>query len=499
MGKLKVVSLFVLLALLLSAGASAFAAKGAPEIGTSYPSDKTGTHQEQIPGKCELDSLAAQAPAVDLQPGVREFIAGNYLAHSAEYPDENEPVSLLRAYLEGQELLHRDKTDEALVLFRRTVVEFPECRHAHAGLGAALWQRYESSQQLDDLRAALQQFIRAADIGMSYGKVRYTGYLWQGLAQLGDTGTMDGFFQRAFQVGDSQYLVLMDYARGLAALADPRAAEWFARAVAAQPAGNVDALAYYAEWLLDHGRQAEVVVLIDPCEHIEYLHLLRGVALERMGRLREAREAYQIYAPVSALDPAPAEYRVAGSKVQKGIIFESDSVTPLYVPCDGYDDLALIIECEARGENEGGQRGVGWTVRTRVFKGTLPSCVYVDNSGSTLSCKYTNVIYQSGQFYTSCGRNPGPTSRHVRYDVWYGHAPDPVAHYCPQGSYSGDECSGSTHCTGSSTSGASNHGPMRFYSTLSTTCATGGQYSCLTSNGQTCQNGGRDHCFYSRP
>lgn len=379
------------------------------------------------------------------------------------------------------------------------MVEFPECRHAHAGLGAALWQQYERSQQLDDLGVAVQEFIRAADIGMIYGKVRYTGYLWQGLAQLGDTATMDDLFQRTLRVGDSQYLVLMDYARGLAALADPRAEEWFEKAVAAQPAGNVDALAYYAEWLLDHDRQAEVVALIDPCEHVEYLHLLRGVALERLGRLREAREAYQIYASVSALDPAPAEYRIAGSKVQEGIIFEGDNVTPLYVPCDGYDDLALVIECEASGESEGGQRGVGWTVRTRVFKGALSGCVApIDNSGVTLSCKYTNVIYQSGQFYTSCGRNPGPTPRHVRYDVWYGKAPDPTIGYCPSGSYSGNICSGSVHCSGSTQYGASSQGPMRFYSTTGA-CPTGGEYSCLTSKGKICGNGNYDHCFYNRP
>ncbi|MEA3309739.1 MAG: hypothetical protein U9Q70_09550 [Chloroflexota bacterium] len=422
-----------------------------------------------------------------------------YLAHTTEYPDPNEPVELLRLYLEGRQLLRKGRVEEAIELFTQAVAEYSQCRHAHAGLGAALWQQYEKSQQLDDLGVAVQEFMRAADIGMSYRKVRYTGYLWQGLAQLEDTATIDDLFQRALRVGDNQYLVLMDYARGLAALTDPRAAELFKRAVAAQPAGNVDALAYYAEWLLDHDQQAEVAVLIEPDADVEYLHLLRGVALERMGRLKEARESYQIYAPVNALDPAPAAYRIAGSKVQAGIIFEGDNVTPLYVPCDGYDDLALVIECEARGENEGGQRAVGWTVRTRVFKGTLPSCVYVDNSGITLSCQYTSVIYQSGQFDTSCGRDPGPTTKHVRYDVWYGKAPDPTVGYCPSGSYSGDACSDSVHCTGSSTSGASNHGPMRFYSTTSDTCTTGGQYSCLTSTGQTCQNGGSDHCFYSRP
>jgi len=453
---------------------------------------------------CSYSSSAALAPGTDLQPGVWEFIADTYLAHIAEYPDDNEPVPLLRAYLEGQELIRQGKTGEALALFRRAAAEFPECRHAHAGLGAALWQQYESSQELNDLRCAVQEFIRAAEIGMSYGKVRYTGYLWQGLAQLGDGVTMDDFFRRALQAGDNQYLVLMDYARGLAALADSRAEEWFAKAVAAQPADNVDALAYYAEWLLEQRREVDVLQLIPPDAHIEYLHFLRGVALERLGRLDGARKEYERYLPFTADLPAPAKYRIEGSKVQEGIIFEGN-IGPLYIPCDGYDDLALVIECEAAGESEGGQRAVGWTVRTRVMKGELPGCVApIDNSGPTLSCKYTNVIYQSGQFYTSCGRTPGATPKHVRYDVWYGRAPDPTTGYCASGSYSGNACSGSVHCSGSSQYGASGNGPMRFTSVWwSDPCPTGGQYACLSSHDKTCGswdgNYDYDHCFYNRP
>ena len=38
-----------------------------------------------------------QPPDANLQPGVREFIADNYLAHATEYPDPNEPVELRSA------------------------------------------------------------------------------------------------------------------------------------------------------------------------------------------------------------------------------------------------------------------------------------------------------------------------------------------------------------------------------------------------------------------
>lgn len=284
---------------------------------------------------------------------------------------------------------------------------------------------------------------------------------------------------------------------------------WYKRAMAAEPEGVVDALAYYGEWLLNHDREAEVLQIISPSEHIEYLHFLRGVALERLGRTEAARAEYLPYIAYSASDPAPSQYRVPASKAQEGIVFE-DQIGPLGVVCYGYELLADVIQCEAGGESEGGQRAVGWTVRTRVFKGTLPSCVYVDNSGDSTSCKYERVITQASQFVEDCGTPPGPTASHVRYDVYNGYAPDPTTGYCPSGSYQGDACNGSVHCSGSSGSGASDQGPMRFYSVLwSASCPTGGGYACLSSKDKVCGDraddpgnrtpGDMDHCFYNRP
>ncbi len=341
-------------------------------------------------------SLGSKDPEV-LAPEVQRFIASTYLAHNEEFPDPNEPIEVLSLYLEGQELLRYRQIEKAIALFGQAIQRFPESRHAHAGLGYALWERYKDNNAEKDLRQAVGEFLRAARIGMKFGKVRYTYQIAMGLAHLEDRTSMDRFFKDALAIGDRKYLTTLDYARGLGVLGDPQAEDLFKQAVALQPEGNIDALAYYAEWLLDHNRPADVVALIDSDAHVEYLHFLRGVALERLGKLEEARVAYQIYAPISELDPAPIKYRIAGSRAQENLIFEGD-VVPQDVPCDGYDDLALVIECEAAGESEGGQRAVGWTVRTRVFKGTLANCVYVDNSGTTLECKYSNVIYQPYQF-----------------------------------------------------------------------------------------------------
>jgi hypothetical protein len=89
---------------------------------------------------------------------------------------------------------------------------------------------------------------------MKFGKVRYSYQIAVGLAQLGDRTSIDHFFGEALLVGDRKYLTTLDYARGLGLLEDPRTEDWFRQAVALQPEGNIDALAYYAEWLLDHER-----------------------------------------------------------------------------------------------------------------------------------------------------------------------------------------------------------------------------------------------------
>ena len=482
MRKGKFVPVFMLLALLLSVGIGAAMSEESPSIQNALQA-----------------TVTPQPEGADLQPGVWEFIADNYLSHAAEFPDPSEPVELLRVYLDGQGMLRAGKVDEAVTLFKSAVANYPDSRHAHAGLGYALWQRYQQSQAEDDLRFAMTEFIVADEIGMKYGRVHYTHPVAIGLGQLKDSTAMNSYFEKALKQGNEPYLGSLDYARGLSLLEDPRAEEWYKKAIRLQPKGNVDALAYYAEWLLDKGREAEVLTIIRPEEHIQYLHFLRGVGLERLGRIGEARVEYLQYVEYSASDPAPSRYRIPGSRVQEGIVFD-DQIGPLGIGCYGYELLANVIECEASTESEGGRRAVGWTVRTRVFKGTLPNCVDVNNysCGDFLSCEYECVITQADQFVYSCGKIPGTTSTHVRYDVYNGYAPDPTTGYCPSGSYQGDACSSSVHCSSGGANGASSKGPMRFYSTTGT-CTTGWPYSCLTSKGKVCGNGWYDHCFYNRP
>lgn len=485
MGRNKFFSVFVLLALAVSAGPSTVVGQG------PLPQGDVGA------------VATPQPPGPDLQPGVWELIADNYLSHAAEFPDPNEPVEPLRLYLDGQQMLRDGKVDEAVALFRSAVAGYPDCRHAHAGLGYALWQRYQQSQAEDDLRAAVQEFILADEIGMKYGRVHYTHPIAIGLGQLKDPTTMNSYFEKALKDGNEPYLANLDYARGLSLLEDPRAEEWYKKAMAVEPEGVADAVAYYAEWLLDHGREAEVVDLVRDDIRIQYVHFLKGVALERLGRPGEARREYERYRRMSADFPALVRYRIEGSEAQTGLVFEGD-IRPLATESEARQKLSRVISGEARGELVGGQRAVGWTVRTRVFRayyvptscggygspnngawGALPS-------SASLADKYVAICNAPGQF---AQYSPTPSTNTRADEVWSGLVPDPVICNCIMGSRIGGCCDGI--CSQGTTQWAFQNGPAWIHSDRYGPCP--GYHpssSCSQYKVEQCKNDWPNNCFY---
>lgn len=441
-----------------------------------------------------VSPLQQENPPMGLPPDVEEFIRGTYLSHAVAFPDPNETVETLRLYLETQRLQREGRGEEALRVLSQAVERYPGSRSIHAGLGDAFWQRYHRMGQMEDLRSAVEEFIRAADIGIHYDKVRYTWRIATGLARLGDTTTLNQFFQRALAVPDNIYLTHLHYAQGLHLLGDPRTEGWYRRAIQFQPEGNVDAVAYYAEWLLDQDREGQVLQLLSPTEHVQYLHFLRGVALERQGRLDEAREEYEHYIRFSADFPAPDKYRIPGSSAQQGITFEGDVGAQTH--CQTHLDLSATISCEAGGETQGGMRMVGWTIRTRVFRGDYACCLSVDNSGATLCDQYYSVIHQPNQFVCCCTRTP--TTDHVASDVWYGWAPDPLTGYCPCGTAEGPWCSAQIHCSCNSQNGAHQLGPTSFRGGICAGCACPNIGACFDDHGQVCGDGiTPENCFYN--
>jgi hypothetical protein len=335
---------------------------------------------------------------------------------------------------------------------------------------------------------------------MKYGKVYYTYPIAIGLGQLKDKATLNSFFEKAVKYGNEPYLSSLDYAQGLSLLGDPKAERWYRRAMAMEPEGVADAVAYYAEWLLDHGRDAEVIMLVNDNIRIEYVHFLKGVALERLGRREEASQEYDRYRKLSVIFPAPARYRIDGSETQVGLVFEGDP-RPLSSEIQAIEKLSRVISGEARGESAGGQRAVGWTVRTRVFRAyyVSPSCGGYPGGvwgalppNAPLADKYIAICDAPFQF---AQYNPTPSTITRAWEVWLGDVPDPITCRCKRGFIVGSCCHGI--CTNRTTEGAFPDGPAWIHSDRYGPCPNfHPSSSCSRYKMKRCKNGWPDNCFY---
>ncbi len=440
-----------------------------------------------------------------LSPEVEAHIAGTFLTHAASYPDPNETVATIDLYLAGLPLLKSGQTEAAWQHFDAAVTLYPESRYLWEGLASAWQQRYEASQSLKDLRAAVEAFITADELGLTYGRVHYTYRVGQGLGRLKDIKGMQIYFDQALQDEDHAYLTTLDYARGLSLAESPAAEDLYKQALVLEPADLADAEAYYAEWLLDQDRPLEVISLITEGLQLDYAHFLKGVALERLGKVEAAQAAYQRYELVNSVFPAPARFRIQNSRAQTRLNFEGG--TQLRASSSkAISDLSQLIACEAGGESKGGKRAVGWTVRTRVFRAYhVPTMCggYGSNINgpwkaaspdASLPDKYMSIMNHS-QFYLppDCKVGTTPETDYAATQVYYGTAPDPVSCWCPAGQKYGSDCNG--NCSAISGGGAHPSGPAWFGST---SCGGDGPAgtSCNTLAGKICGNGGSDNCFW---
>ena len=252
---------------------------------------------------------------------------------------------------------------------------------------------------------------------------------------------------------------------------------------------------------------------------------LRGLALEKSNRPDEARAAYNRFRDFSTWFPAPARFRIAGSRLQRdsGIRFDDDpaprrktlaeggltNVSESLTDQEGIKGLSYLIWGEARGENYGGMMAEGWVVRARVLRGTVAdplSCPAVTRSGSTLADWYKSVMCQSGAFDGVCSAwcsNPATTSctstattDSAAYDVFHGTKADPVSGHCPGGvSVAGNVCTGSQTCYGDLYTYRLRSPLFNLGISATSSCAT---HSCAPHNyGKVCGNGGTlENCFY---
>ena len=243
-------------------------------------------------------------------------------------PDANETSQdWMSRYQEARAAMASGRWDEAEAPLQQALERYPESRHLRQLHAELLWYRSAEGRGRLLLEQAAQEAVAATEIGLRQGVVdpAFTAQLARYLGLLGDRERLDRIFSQllARTPDSTTYLV---YGQALARMNDPRAGDILQKALQAQPDSG-DALAVYGEWLLDQGRESEVLSVLPEETPLYYLHFLRGVALERLRRPQEAKTEYARFARYSQTFPAPGRFRIPGSTLQAeiGIRFEEEN------------------------------------------------------------------------------------------------------------------------------------------------------------------------------
>ncbi|MEO0248693.1 MAG: hypothetical protein ABIN58_03945, partial [candidate division WOR-3 bacterium] len=147
----------------------------------------------------------AEAPPQlqDYDPEVWELIETTYLGHAEEFPDPGEPVVVLKKYLDRethslndftQDISQIPKFDQEIAEWELLVKAYPQSRHALVGLAQYLKLKAQLTHDVEWTRKAADLYIRAAEIALKHGRIRYTRELADLLTELGDQPSLDGIF-----------------------------------------------------------------------------------------------------------------------------------------------------------------------------------------------------------------------------------------------------------------------------------------------------------------
>jgi hypothetical protein len=432
----------------------------------------SSSHQSPLP--------AAQAPEVSPATST-----------APSSPASPEPEVTPESYWTASDLIVKNDFPAAQAVLEKALAEYPDNYELHMLMSEVRWVFYsEPPHRRAELEAAAHEITKAVEFSLAKGVVDYSlaSMAATTLGQEGDVATIDSLFAEVL-AHDRSYASYLNYARALAAAGDPRAEELFKTAIGAEGDQAPDAKSQYAEWLLRHGRNAEVVALTDSGDAgLSYLSFLRGVALERLGRLDEARKAYEVYAPDAHLLPVSPDFAIPSSSLQKGAGIEfspggyspggatsspqasTESVTPKVLSDpQALRGFSYLIAGEAGNQVQGAMRAEGWVVRNRVLRGSAGpngSCPTIpEDFSAPLADRYKFVICQgNGAQFNGikrclpwcsnpnyvCPVAPSQLVQLVATHVYNGLEPDPVAAYCPGGirTWGGSYCAQGTQCWG---------------------------------------------------
>ena len=273
------------------------------------------------PGSSAPPAAASPSPSSPRPDPAADMGQGNFA------PDPNERSQDFRdRYQRARQLMGSGDWPAAEAALQEALKRYPDSRHLHQLHAELLWYRSENGKDRALLRQAADHAVRAAELGLQqeFVDARVADQAATYLGLLEDRQALDGLFTRLL-ARDPGSAVYRSYGSALARLGDPRAEEMLRKAAETERDSS-EAMTAYAEWLLDHGRDAEVLKLVPESTNSYYLHFLRGVALERTNRPDEAEKEYARFAKYSQSFPAPQRYRVPDSRIQAaaGIRFTSE-------------------------------------------------------------------------------------------------------------------------------------------------------------------------------
>lgn len=146
------------------------------------------------------------APVVPQQSSevtnIQQLLETTYLGHTKEWPDPDEPVVVLKKYVERD--THRylaGDTEQILAELEYDITESEELvrdhlqsRHALARLAELYRNKASLTNDKYWSRQAAEHYIRAAVIGLAHGRIRYTREISELLVELNDKSALDEIF-----------------------------------------------------------------------------------------------------------------------------------------------------------------------------------------------------------------------------------------------------------------------------------------------------------------
>ncbi len=350
---------------------------------------------------------SAQSPIPEHSPQVEELLATTWLGGAAARPDAGESHEVLVKYLEenGHQGVGAAEIERRVAEWKTLVRAYPGSRYARAGLGRTYRALADATGDRAALRRAAAAYARAAEIGRSHGRLRYSRELSELYVELGNRRRLDRTFGRLLsdpELAKSErahyYLTVLDYADGLATLGDLEAAgPLFEEAIGLHPSNNVEAIQRWVRRLTEAGRLAEALQVLET----------RYGADDRISQMMPAVQRRELRRKLG-LDTAEADAEVetlrgflrgtSGGSLFRDLFPEESADAGEFVPtapfshtvaaddcrattyttlyCDQFNscfqvytmNIAEVLWNEARGETLGAQTLVTWSVRNRALQ-----------------------------------------------------------------------------------------------------------------------------------